>query len=147
MTSLSTNLSQQVACILSNLSCSGVLPWSRHTVNLLYKVDIATAQKYGYQGQVAYNAVPVIPSPKLVLVAQVRNINDVLSTVGDGAFSLLPQANWTIKQLQDARYVQIDGQTWSFIEGSIKDEASGIFFSGLLRRERENDNLVIVHAI
>lgn len=142
-----SGLSQQVACILENLAETGVLPWARHTVNLLYKLPIVQNATYGYQGKITYRSVPVMPPPKLKLTDQLRNINGVITTVGDGMFTNWPQALFTKAQIEEATYIQIDNQTWSLIQGSLVDEADGIFFRGILRRERQNDSLVIVSEI
>jgi len=124
-----------------------VLLYARHEVNLLYTVKVAVVPQMGYVGNVQYRKVPVIPPPNLTLKDQIRNIDGILSKVGDGAFKMWPQAYWTKQDLETARFVQIDGQTWSFVQGTLVDEASGIFFSGVLNRERENDNLVFVPEV
>lgn len=140
--SCNTNLFEQMAIIgtrvMCGLSYNGVLPWSATEVDLVSEVSPNADETVGYLGQIQQVKTRITPPPKVIIRDQFRNINNVVTKVGDAKFDYLSKTNYTKQQLEAADYWIINGEQFNLVPGTVVDDPVSVFWSGVLDRVRTN---------
>lgn len=131
------NLRNVANKVLLSVQKSGVALYARHNVQICTRMQGGQKLQYGFQGASQDKRIPMDPQPIVDLRTQYRVKDGAVVAIGDAKLSNIPQ-KYTRDQLVNASFYLIDGVEYNHVGGTLKDQASGIFWEMILKK-REQD--------
>jgi hypothetical protein len=120
--------------VLKTVQKSGVLLYARHNVRMVKRNEPHKINAYGFQGQYTDTITVMDPQPSVDLRDQYRQRDGIVINVGDARLFNIPQTYTKQDLIDDVDFFLIDDVEYDIVQGTLKDQQSGIFWEVIIKR-------------